>query len=39
MEEHLFKEYKHRLNALDKNIRSLVLKYAKEFYDQEGKGH
>ena len=28
MEEHLFKDYKHRLNALDKDVRMLVLKYA-----------
>ncbi|GAB3344055.1 hypothetical protein GCM10027429_35430 [Marivirga atlantica] len=32
MEEHLFKDYKHRLNALDKDVRMLVLKHAKEFY-------
>tara|TARA_R110002126_G_scaffold3477_2_gene19822 strand:- start:17927 stop:18100 length:174 start_codon:yes stop_codon:yes gene_type:complete len=35
MEEHLFKDYKHRLNALDKDIRMLVLKYAEEFYVHE----
>ncbi|GAB3338001.1 hypothetical protein GCM10027429_23060 [Marivirga atlantica] len=32
MTEHLFNVYKHRLNALDENIRTLVLKYAEEFY-------
>ena len=32
MEEHLFKDYKHRLNALDKDVRMLVIKYAEEFY-------
>ncbi|MBD3630993.1 hypothetical protein [Cyclobacterium sp.] len=32
MEEHLFKDYKHRLNALDKDVKMLVLKHAEEFY-------
>ena len=35
MEEYLFKDYKHRLNALDKDVRILVLKYAEEFYIQD----
>ncbi|WP_375580151.1 hypothetical protein ABWH96_03565 [Marivirga tractuosa] len=35
MEEYLFKDYKHRLNALDEDIRKLVLKYAEEFYVQD----
>lgn len=35
MEEHLFKGYKHRLNALDEEVRMLVLKYAEEFYVHE----
>ncbi|SMG14178.1 hypothetical protein SAMN05661096_00652 [Marivirga sericea] len=32
MTEHLFNDYKHRLNALDEDIRKLALKYAEEFY-------
>ena len=32
MEEHWFKDYKHRLNTLDKDIGKLALKYAEEFY-------
>lgn len=35
MEEHLFKDYKHRLNALDEDVRMLVLKYAEKFYVHE----
>lgn len=31
MEEHLFKDYKHRLNAVDEDIRKLTLKYAEDF--------
>ncbi|WP_339924250.1 hypothetical protein [uncultured Cyclobacterium sp.] len=32
MTKHLFNKYKHRLNALDEDIRKLALKYAEEFY-------
>jgi hypothetical protein len=34
MTEHLFNDYKHRLNALDDDIRKLASKYAEEFYIQ-----
>ena len=35
MNEHLFEDYKHRLNALDEDIRKMAFKYAEEFYIHE----
>ena len=32
MKEHLFNDYKNRLNVLDEDIRAVALKYARDFY-------
>lgn len=35
MTDYLFEDYQQRLNALDEEVRKLVLKYAKELYSLE----